>query len=455
MTTRAGVAMMLCCGIAAAVGGHVAAVLANERKLRHSLQVLVLPAALIAVVYLALFLVATAVKGTHGLLEELGDGVSVTAALWAAGAVAALLGGLLLGGLSERWVVAAGRAEWTYVTDAGRRLPAWGPRQYPLLTWGWWAVGWACLGLAWVPFAWRAKTVDGYLDALCMIALWRPCLAMARRWASASAGEALARTAEPPVVYLGTSQPDDAGRPGGEALTASSRSFWSLFVPTAEQLLARTMGRFGPVVAVGRPLARLPEIGAARMYVGTDDDWQQVVTDLLRRPGAVAVIQAGGPRWELAAVARTLRPEQVVLFVPFGLWVWGAERERLYDEFRAWAETCLPTRLPDYLDESSCFVYFTADQPGWGAHLLTGGAGRVAPRHPLGPVLKTLRDTGGFWKRPRHPTSRAMLVAASVLSIVIVLSCLGFLMDLVARLRDKAQSPPAAAGPPPEQAPRN
>ena len=40
--------------------------------------------------------------------------------------------------------------------------------------------------------------------------------------------------------------------------------------PGPEQELAVLMGRLGPVVAIGKPGERLPELGAARLYVADD-----------------------------------------------------------------------------------------------------------------------------------------------------------------------------------------
>ena len=172
---------------------------------------------------------------------------------------------------------------------------------------------------------------------------------------------------------------------------------------TVEDRLARIMHRFGPFVAIGKPGEELPEMGAARMYVG-DDDWQAVVSHLLNRPDTLAVLQAGetqGLRWELSRIGCDLKPDQVLLFLPFGLWSNRRRREKQYDAFRAWAEECLPVALPDRLD-GSCFIYFTGANGGHGAHTSSEGASRSLPGIHSGPSSKGSRRNRRSFRLGSH-----------------------------------------------------
>jgi TM2 domain-containing membrane protein YozV len=67
-----------------------------------------------------------------------------------------------------------------------------------------------------------------------------------------------------------------------------------------EQELALFMSRIGPVVAIGKPGERLPELGAARLYAA-DDRWRDRITDLLRQARIVVVRAGNTPNlwWEI------------------------------------------------------------------------------------------------------------------------------------------------------------
>lgn len=78
------------------------------------------------------------------------------------------------------------------------------------------------------------------------------------------------------------------------------------------------MNRVGPVMAIGKPGESLPELGAARLYVG-DDAWQARITDLIRQARFV-VVQAGTTanlRWEIAQCTKLL-PLRRLILVSFG-----------------------------------------------------------------------------------------------------------------------------------------
>jgi hypothetical protein len=134
-----------------------------------------------------------------------------------------------------------------------------------------------------------------------------------------SAEEALKRDGRPPVVYIRSFKDDDL------IVAAKSRiAKWhtNIFLWTAavsiEQELALIMNRVGPVVAIGKPGEPLPELGAARLYVG-DDQWQAKITEMMKRSRLV-IIRGGTTAnlwWEIEQAARVL-PLRKLLIVSIG-----------------------------------------------------------------------------------------------------------------------------------------
>ncbi|MET9386466.1 hypothetical protein ABZY09_36825 [Streptomyces sp. NPDC002928] len=93
---------------------------------------------------------------------------------------------------------------------------------------------------------------------------------------------------------------------------------------TWEARLTRLFGRFGTVIAVGRPWESFPPPGARRLYVSrAGDAWQQEVTEAIRRARLVVLVagidrDAGGAEgtlWEYTEAVRLLPPSRLVLLV--------------------------------------------------------------------------------------------------------------------------------------------
>jgi hypothetical protein len=75
---------------------------------------------------------------------------------------------------------------------------------------------------------------------------------------------------------------------------------------TEEEQLAAAVEVVGPLVAIGRPGDKLPQLGALRLYV-PDEEWQATVTTLLTRARLVILRVARDTprlRWELEQAAR-------------------------------------------------------------------------------------------------------------------------------------------------------
>ncbi len=256
---------------------------------------------------------------------------------------------------------------------------------------------------------------------LAMVLIWVAArlLVRAKRQAAPNARTLLARDRRPPVVYLRSFTADRT--------TAKGVTFSSWF--TEEEQLVRVMRDVGPLVAIGEPGELLPSLGAARLYVGTDD-WQQVVHDLLARARLVMlrIGQSPGLYWEFENVVRRARPEQIVLLVP--------QDERVYEEFRARARAVLPYPLP-ILGRTGHGQLFRGSLraiisfgPDWTVTLvdlqtISLPPLRRSPAYPLVPVLQValspvMARLGQPWRPPRY--SARMIV--SIFCLVIMVLCL-------------------------------
>jgi hypothetical protein len=130
-----------------------------------------------------------------------------------------------------------------------------------------------------------------------------------------TAKEALASDPRPPVLYLRSFGVDNQFlvASGGRAARLKSHLNYAASV-SPEQEMAFILERVGPVVAIGKPGERLPELGAARLYVG-DDEWREVVGNFIN-DAALVVIRAGETAnlwWETEEALSRRSPERVII----------------------------------------------------------------------------------------------------------------------------------------------
>ena len=141
-----------------------------------------------------------------------------------------------------------------------------------------------------------------------------------------SAEQLLASDPRRPVVYLRSFEADSEIflRPDGFWNKAATILFDYAVTFSPEQELAEIVNRVGPVIAIGKPGEPLPELGAARLYVG-DADWKAKVTDMMARSRLVIIRTGSTPnlQWEMEQ-AMTRVPRRQILFVSLG----DAERQR-------------------------------------------------------------------------------------------------------------------------------
>lgn len=145
--------------------------------------------------------------------------------------------------------------------------------------------------------------------------------------AAARGEDILEKDTRPPVLYLRSFLDDKIDT--GHVVRKSQ-----------EQALASVFNHIGPFIAIGDPGDPLPDLGAARLYVGKE--WKEVVEDLINRARLV-VLRAGptpGFWWEFEHVIRTTSPEKILVLIPFGRVEYEAFAER--------ANAFLPHPLPEY-----------------------------------------------------------------------------------------------------------
>ncbi|WP_438291090.1 hypothetical protein [Streptomyces sp. HUAS TT7] len=109
---------------------------------------------------------------------------------------------------------------------------------------------------------------------------------------------------------------------------------------THEEALVRRFGRFGRVVAIGRPGENLPLPGATRAYLPLDD-WKGTVSDLIT--GAHAVLLSAGPGpgtvWEFTEALRLLPPDRLVLLAYCDAATYDRFREAVTEEYERRSRT--------------------------------------------------------------------------------------------------------------------
>jgi hypothetical protein len=348
---------IICAILVTVLGGVFAAAAASHSPIRHSAYAGLVPAAAL----LAVFAYGTCVNVVlwpqrnvipPGSDVPWGPGKSdAQRVLEDLRIVASLsvvpLNGFLLGAALERGARLLGRRlfprkRWEYTARSGVSFPVYGPWRHPVGAALWRAIGWVLMWTCWVGLLLPGEVSERIWSCIFLFLVGRVCLILARRRTATAARAALETDERPPIVYLRSFRDDGVGVTGWwyEAL----QSVHALLNKTIEERLIDVLSRYGPVVTIGRPGEELPELGAARVYVG-DDHWQNLITDLLSEPGAVAVLRAGetqGLRWELQKIGGMLSPSQVLLFLPFAMKGSRANRDARYGAFRAWAGECFP-----------------------------------------------------------------------------------------------------------------
>lgn len=146
---------------------------------------------------------------------------------------------------------------------------------------------------------------------------------------------------EPYVLYLRPFASDAVG-----AMMEQGRVvFGRASTMTVEERLADAFKLFGRLIAVGQPDDRLPQPGAARLYLPMYG-WQQIVSSLVKDARLILLTTgtSEGTLWELRQVVRTRKPHNVVLVVLTDEAEYGEFQKRANQIF---AEEVAPPESPD------------------------------------------------------------------------------------------------------------
>jgi hypothetical protein len=180
-----------------------------------------------------------------------------------------------------------------------------------------------------------------------------------RQFRARSAEQELQRPdARRPILYLRSFGLDEhTARPSVHELLLGSA--WAT---TLEEKLARTLGRCGPVIAIGRPDEALPGLGAARFYVD-DDVWQQKVADVASVSSLVVWTSGTSPglRWEVEHLLATVPAERLVVWAhPHLLNLGATAREAEWSRFISALGGVFARPLPQRL-AGIRLIHFRAD----------------------------------------------------------------------------------------------
>lgn len=239
-----------------------------------------------------------------------------------------------------------------------------------------------------------------------------------RKQRAAETAMATASDPRPPVVYLRSFEDD-------EVLANANIVRGFIQLTTEEEQYARVLNRIGPFLAIGDPREALPDLGAARIYVG-NDDWRARVEALLARARLIVLRLSAteGLLWELRTVIARNDPSKLLVLVP------GPPED--YPAFRQLANKWLPQPLPSALPRSTKFgrlstiVGLIRFRPDWQPEFLPIRVNylRASLVAPLAPHLQlTLRPVfeqlGAPWKKPSLSIFALIMVAMFIAVFVL------------------------------------
>jgi hypothetical protein len=168
-----------------------------------------------------------------------------------------------------------------------------------------------------------------------------------RRVLQPSATTVVANDPRRPILFLRSFRDDMTGAP--LRVTLAGIRWWGSM--RLEEALSETVGKLGPFLAVGEPNEGLPQLGAARAYLG-QDAWQEAVLGWIRT--SRLIIMLAGPtswiHWEMQHIIRSGRLQKLLLVLPPGRTVAGTKvaiaRQQRWDNIvRSLEETPLGESL--------------------------------------------------------------------------------------------------------------
>lgn len=167
-------------------------------------------------------------------------------------------------------------------------------------------------------------------------------LMWARKRRQNPADKVLSEDKRPPVLYLRSFKDDHTT----SSLINESGLPLSF---TEEEYLVDVLNDFGPCIAIGQPDEKIPDLGAARMYVA-NDRWQDKVRELLISSKLV-VLRAGKTKnflWEVEQSIKSVNPRKIIILIP--------KMKNVYSQFYKLANPSFPRPLPETIGESNLFT---------------------------------------------------------------------------------------------------
>ena len=186
-----------------------------------------------------------------------------------------------------------------------------------------------------------------------------------RRSIHKAASKILSEDKRPPVIYLRSFKDD-------QITSRAIQESESPVMFTEEEYLMDVLNDFGPCIAIGQPGEKLPDLGAARIYLD-DDEWQDKVSELLTSSKLV-VLRAGSTQnflWEVDQSIKNARATSLLILVP--------KLKNTYEQFYALTSKDFPKLLPENIGKSDLFsgvaslygyIYFDED---WTPHFTKFG----------------------------------------------------------------------------------
>lgn len=219
-----------------------------------------------------------------------------------------------------------------------------------------------------------------------------------------------------PVIYLRSFATD-------QVLADANIAEGFIQLSTEEEQYAQVFNRIGPFVAIGDPREALPDLGAARMYVG-NAGWRVKVDELLAHARLVVlrVSATEGLLWELHEALAKVDPERLLMLIPKG-------RDR-YPAVKKICDPFLGKPLPDLpktrttIGTLEAIVRFS---PDWTAEFLPTQFHilNASMRSPIAPTLQYMlrpvfEQVGVAWTKPRLGITGVFIVTLISIGALIV-----------------------------------
>jgi hypothetical protein len=258
-------------------------------------------------------------------------------------------------------------------------------------------------------------------------------LRYARPRSARDAVRALRADPRQPVFYLRSFSHDAPAAvvdPGRLPITMAAAE-----IESREEGLMAALRAVGPVIAVGRPGEHIPPIGAARLYLPSDQ-WQSMVARIMDLSSLVVLRlgEGGGLRWEFWRATRYLPAHKVIVLVPRPLTAGLVEE---MDRHLA-RPSNLAAIAATSGDAWTCAV--VSFEPGWTARVvpvgpILGEKSNLGPAQQVAKALQTALDAVGV--RRRLLTYRLNLKrVANMGKLLLAIPVLALALQLYVVIRD-------------------